>query len=880
MIKTIIKRDGTKEDFSADKINGWSEWASKTLGRYVNWSEVVVNTVGTLPTECTSQELQESLIRYCLGKHTWEYNRMAGRLYSSLLTRLIHNSDKYPTVKEVHDKLYKDGLMRKLDYTDEEYAEVEKIIDHSINLKYPHYALHQNRMKYSLCNRVTGKEYETSQIMYMRMAMSASEFEPKDQRMQSVRDYYDAFANHRLNVPTPFYLNLGTKLNGYASCCLLTVKDEVASLATGDHISYMMTAMSAGIGFHIKTRSLHDPVRGGAISHYGKLPYLRSHQASVSANKQSGGRGGASTTSFNLYDPEIATLLKLKNPITPLAKQIRGLDYSFGSNRLLIQKAGRNEDIALFSYYGNEELYEAIYSGDADYFEKLYNEFVKSDKPRTMVSARKILVSALGEEFDTGRMYEHFPDSMNTHTPFLDKIYSSNLCLTGDTVLEVKSNGTEYKTTLKDVVNTQESLEVKSYNIDTKEVEYKLISAKALTAKNAKLMCITHNSGKYIECTPEHKVYTSNRGYVEAKDILSTDKLVIDGVQDNTDELLSIVNLANQEDVYDITVEDNHNFFANGILVHNCQEIFLPTAGFENVMELYSSYDEERNYILFQSDDSDYMYKIYNFAKVSTKRGDIYALKLQQGDTVTIPETNKVVKVHKVIKREQAGEIALCNIGGIIVSNIPDDETYSRVAKISLKLVHFGITRSDYVFKNLEETAKARMNAGIGIVGLAELMAKKGFKYSTQEGKNFIHEVAESHYWHLLNASLELSEEYGNADWMYKTKWVDGWTPLDTYCKEVDNLVTVDNKRDWVGISKRIKDNGGHAFSVLSSMMPSESCLYKDQRIRTHKVTVDIELEDGTVKRYNPDDKLTIIRNGIKMEEVVTNIVDGDDIIS
>lgn len=681
MIKTIIKRDGTKEDFSADKINGWSEWASKTLGRYVNWSEVVVNTIGTLPTECTSQELQESLIRYCLGKHTWEYNRMAGRLYSSLLTRLIHNSDKYPTVKEVHDKLYKDGLMRKLDYTDEEYAEVEKIIDHSINLKYPHYALHQNRMKYSLCNRVTGKEYETSQIMYMRMAMSASEYEPKDQRMQSVRDYYDAFANHRLNVPTPFYLNLGTKLNGYASCCLLTVKDEVASLATGDHISYMMTAMSAGIGFHIKTRSLHDPVRGGAISHYGKLPYLRSHQASVSANKQSGGRGGASTGSFNIYDPEIASLLKLKNPITPLAKQIRGLDYSFGSNRLLVQKAGRNEDIALFSYYGNEELYEAIYSGDADYFEKLYNEFVKSDKPRTMVSARKILVSALGEEFDTGRMYEHFTDSMNTHTPFLDKIYSSNLC----------------------------------------------------------------------------------------------------------------------------------------------QEIFLPTAGFENVMELYSSYDEERNYILFQSDDSDYMYKIYNFAKVSTKRGDIYALKLQQGDTVTIPETNKVVKVHKVIKREQAGEIALCNIGGIIVSNIPDDETYSRVAKISLKLVHFGITRSDYVFKSLEETAKARMNAGIGIVGLAELMAKKGFKYSTQEGKNFIHEVAESHYWHLLNASLELSEEYGNADWMYKTKWVDGWTPLDTYCKEVDNLVTVDNKRDWVGISKRIKDNGGHAFSVLASHMPSES---------------------------------------------------------
>lgn len=31
------------------------------------------------------------------------------------------------------------------------------------------------------------------------------------------------------------------------------------------------------------------------------------------------------------------------------------------------------------------------------------------------------------------------------------------------------------------------------------------------------------------------------------------------------------------EDVYDITVEDNHNFYANEILVHNCVEITLPT---------------------------------------------------------------------------------------------------------------------------------------------------------------------------------------------------------------------------------------------------------------------------------------------------------------
>lgn len=42
--------------------------------------------------------------------------------------------------------------------------------------------------------------------------------------------------------------------------------------------------------------------------------------------------------------------------------------------------------------------------------------------------------------------------------------------------------------------------------------------------------------------------------------------------------MLKITYLEHKEDVYDITVEDNHNFFANNILVHNCQEINLPSS--------------------------------------------------------------------------------------------------------------------------------------------------------------------------------------------------------------------------------------------------------------------------------------------------------------
>jgi len=49
---------------------------------------------------------------------------------------------------------------------------------------------------------------------------------------------------------------------------------------------------------------------------------------------------------------------------------------------------------------------------------------------------------------------------------------------------------------------------------------------------------------------------------------------------------LKIKYLEEETPVYDITVEDNHNFFANGILVHNCQEITLPTKPLDHIDDI------------------------------------------------------------------------------------------------------------------------------------------------------------------------------------------------------------------------------------------------------------------------------------------------------
>lgn len=137
----------------------------------------------------------------------------------------------------------------------------------------------------------------------------------------------------------------------------------------------------------------------------------------------------------------------------------------------------------------------------------------------------------------TGKGYFCFIDKINAKRPesYVKNgltVKASNLCLTGDTIVEILTeNGEKVKITLDilvSLINANENIKIKSYNVNNDEIEYKKIKAGSLTKKSAKLMKITDDAtGKFIKCTPEHKVYTKNRGYVMAKDLVETDVLVI-----------------------------------------------------------------------------------------------------------------------------------------------------------------------------------------------------------------------------------------------------------------------------------------------------------------------------------------------------------------
>lgn len=1019
MIKEMIKFDGTSEPFTAEKPTKWGKWAARKLGNRVDWASIVVDAVNECPPVLTTQEFQEKLIDVTLRGESWAHYLMAGKLYAPLIMKKTFGAT-VPTIRELHLKLAEMGYMYLLDYSEAEYAEMEKVIAHKKDQTYPHFRSEYIYKKYALQNRMGAERnvFETPQFVYMRMAMALAEEQPRERRMQDAVKFYEHLSDGRINAPTPNYVNLGTPLRGFASCCIYSNEDTAASIGIGLHIAYTMTYMSAGCGTHLNTRSLGDAVRGGMIKHQGKLPYIRATKAMVEANLQNG-RGGADTLTYSMFDPENETLLQLQNPMSVEEKQIRGIDYSVTVSKFIARFAGKKGKLFKFNSFTAPDLYDAFYSADFPLFEALYDKYEQDPMfVKDYFNARELVLVALTEALETGRYYLTWADEMNRHTPFYDPIFASNLCVAPETLL-LTSKGYEQISTLENQPVTVWNGSEWSESVVVK------------TGVNQKLLKVTTESGPELECTPYHKFYifdgygkpykevrahelkvghklakfdlplihgakeldkayvngfysgdgcvtpigqrvylyghekavlapffegggnwtiqeNFNRMYKHYNDLeakyfvpdaqysvrarldwlagyldadgcvyrngdnqqlsaVSTElgflkevqlmlqtlglsskishhvnagpqlmplndgsgemgqfmcrdayRLLINSVgaqqlmmmglplrrlaviphspnRDATQfvKIESILDEGRYSDTFCLNEPKRHTVMFNGMLTGQCQEIMLHQRGYAHMMDLYSTEavgfvkltTEDNNRIQLAAPDKVYVNRCAPEGAAVGRQGRkvIPAIELQPGEKFSTVPNGLTYQVRSIDEIKYEPEVAMCNIGGVVPANIDSDEQWAEVTYYTLLMIDICIHKAEYELPHIGFTTKARMNAGVGLMGVATWMAKNNYKYSTQEGKDALFHLDETHMYHLITQSIKLGQERGNAEWMHRTRWPEGYLPQDSANQNVLELVTVAPKRDWAPVRQALIDNNGMRFSCVNSHMPGES---------------------------------------------------------
>jgi ribonucleoside-diphosphate reductase alpha chain len=168
------------------------------------------------------------------------------------------------------------------------------------------------------------------------------------------------------------------------------------------------------------------------------------------------------------------------------------------------------------------------------------------------------------------------------------------------------------------------------------------------------------------------------------------------------------------------------------------------------------------------------------------------------------------------------GEIALCILSAINVGKINKRDELEPLCDLAVRALDEIIDHQKYPINAAEISTKARRSLGIGYIGLAHYLAKKGYKYEQKLAWRQVDKLTEAFQYFLLKASNQLAKEKGQCSAFKQTKYADGILPIDTYKKDVDELVKRDYTYDWEWLRSEIKEHGLR-HSTLSAQMPSES---------------------------------------------------------
>ena len=171
---------------------------------------------------------------------------------------------------------------------------------------------------------------------------------------------------------------------------------------------------------------------------------------------------------------------------------------------------------------------------------------------------------------------------------------------------------------------------------------------------------------------------------------------------------------------------------------------------------------------------------------------------------------------------DRDGEIALCILSAINVGTLRNLDQLEELCDLSVRGLDALIDFQGYPVKAAELGTINRRSLGIGYIGLAHYLAKHHVSYDDPKAWELVHDLTEAFQYYLLKASNQLAKEQGKCGYFDKTKYADGILPIDTYKKDVDEIVQNNLKYDWSSLRDSIREFGLRN-STLSAQMPSES---------------------------------------------------------
>lgn len=427
---TLVKRDGSSEAYSADKVSKLLKSLIYDLAEeHISIQEVTDRVSAGITDNIKTTDL------LTLVAETLAYRAILHPDYSILAARVAMTG----LHKTTHEKLgdyaraifhYKDKTGRDCSLLSEETykvfieheAELQKMVDYKRDFNYDFFGLKTLEKSYFF--RVNGEIAERPQQMLLRVSIGIH-----GDNLSAVEETYRLMSEKWFTHATPTLFNAGMNNPQMSSCFLLSmVADSINGIYDTLTRCALISKSAGGIGVSVSCiRAKGSYIRGTNGYSNGLVPMLRVFDVTARYVDQGGGkRKGSFAMYLEPWHADIFDFLNLKKNHGKEEMRARDLFFAIWTPDLFMQRVEADEDWTLMCPAECPGLQDTW----GDEFNALYTGYERAGKGRRTIKARLLFNEIIQAQIETGVPYMLYKDACNrkSNQQNLGTIRCSNLC--------------------------------------------------------------------------------------------------------------------------------------------------------------------------------------------------------------------------------------------------------------------------------------------------------------------------------------------------------------------------------------------------------------------------------------------------------------------
>jgi len=429
----VVKRDGTSEEVSFDKITARIKALCNGLDR-VKVHTISLKTINNIYEGISTSELDTISANICatLAATDYQYNQLGGRILISSAEKNIHvkmgNDDSFVGRMnniqiEYNKRNGRDYLVPEmLKYVNDNADVINAIVDYTKDFNFEFFGYKTLEKSYLV--KFDEKVVESPQDLYLRVAVSIH-FKQND--IELMKKTYEYLSDNYFTHATPTLFNAGVINGQYASCFLLGTEDSIEGMYDTVKDCAMISRGAGGIGVHISNiRANNSIIKGSNGKSNGIVRFMKVLNETSKHVTQGGKRAGSFAVYLEPWHADVKDFLELKKATGADSERTRDLFLALWIPDLFMKSVQLDNDWYLMSPDECPNLNEVF----GKEFEDLYNKYVSEGKYREKVKATDIWNRILDSQIETGVPYILFKDRVNerSNQKNIDIVKSSNLC--------------------------------------------------------------------------------------------------------------------------------------------------------------------------------------------------------------------------------------------------------------------------------------------------------------------------------------------------------------------------------------------------------------------------------------------------------------------